>query len=152
MTSKAKDIVMKRNILLASGAAVVLASSSAVALGSAGAAAHLHTLKLHAKQLQTKELGKAHEVEADVLRSGGHRVGYSTESCFFGGQGEKCIVTITLKNGVMYGHYTFPITDGSTPTVARGKVKGGLGAYDGVKGKIKVRATSRMETLTIRYG
>ena len=109
------------------------------------------TLTFHATPLDHKNLGKSHEVEADVLRSGGHKVGYAAESCFFGGQGDKCSVTLTLEGGVLYGHYTFPITSSTAPTTAKGKITGGLASYTGATGTIKVHATTTSETITVTY-
>jgi hypothetical protein len=143
---------MNRTRLLTAATAAVAVTATVVAIGGAGASTPQQTLTLHGKPLQMKSLGKSHQVEVDVLRAAGRRVGYAAESCFFGGQGDKCAVTITLKNGVLYGHYTFPISNGAAPTTAKGKITGGLAGYAGVSGSIKVVATSSSETITVTYG
>jgi hypothetical protein len=141
---------MNRNVVLSAGAAAVLVVGAVTVATSAAAAGGSHTLVLTGKTLQTTSLGKSNSVEADVLTKAGKRVGYETESCNFGGTNDKCAVTITVKGGVLLGHITFPITNGTSPT-ATGKITGGLGAYTGSKGTIKVVSTANHGTITVKY-
>lgn len=142
---------MNRTALLASGAALTLATGSVVAVGTAIAAGKTHTLVLHGTTLSAKQIGKSYEVEANALHKSGKLVGYSTDSCFFGGTQDKCSVTYTLKGGDLYGHATFPITKG-TSSVAKGKITGGLGAFSGAKGTIKVQTSGpNAGTVTLKY-
>jgi hypothetical protein len=131
---------MKRVSILAAGALVTMGAGVGVA-AAANAGSHSHTLTLVGTRLQQTELGKSHAAETDALRANsrtGKRVGYATESCFFGGTGDRCSVTIALKGGFLVGRYTFPISNGSAPTTAKGKITGGIGAYKGAKGTLKL--------------
>lgn len=143
---------MNRTAALATGCATVALAGGVVATSSAIAAGSSHTVKFRGTQLQTMALGKSHEVEADVLRQAGKKVGYATETCDFGGTNDLCAVTYAIKGGVLYGHVTFPITQsGTAPSTAKGKITGGLGSYSGVKGSIKVVTSAGHGDYTITY-
>jgi hypothetical protein len=141
---------MNRTAVLATGCAAVMLAGGVVVAGSAIAAGGSHTLKLRGTILQQKELGPSHAVEVDTLRHAGKKVGYTTDSCFFGGQNDVCTVTFALKTGVLYGHVTFPITTGTSP-VAKGRITGGLGSYSGAKGTIRVLTSGHHGSYTLTY-
>jgi hypothetical protein len=143
---------MNRTTLLASGAALTLvAGTTFAAVGVASASGKTHTLVLHGTTLSTHEIGKSHEVEANTLRKGGKIVGYSTDSCDFGGTKDKCAVTYALEGGDLLGHVTFPITSGQSST-ATGKITGGLGSFTGARGTIKVQTGGpNAGTITLKY-
>jgi hypothetical protein len=146
---------MNRKIAAGAAAVVVLTGGGVLAVAtSAAAKTSSHTLKVTGKALDTRSLGKndSDVVAADKLISKGKVVGFSNASCHIGGTGDKCAVTFALKGGIIYGNYTFPITSsGIAPTTAKGKITGGAGTYTGVKGTIKIVATTRSGKITLTY-
>lgn len=143
---------MNRTSYVATGAlATLVAGSVFVAVGVAGASSATHSLTLHGKALSQKDLPKSNSIEADALSTHGKRVGYLTTSCNYGGTKDRCALSITLKGGILVGAITYPITTGAAATHAKGSITGGVGAFSGATGTVRVTATTRSETVHLTY-
>jgi hypothetical protein len=141
---------MNRNVVLGTGAVVVIAAGSLVVGGAASASGSPHTLHVTATVLKHINTSKTTFVETDTLTHRGKKVGFESQSCNDASQGVKCSVTFALKNGVLLGHSTSPITSTSTGTVA-GAITGGLGKYTGDKGRLKATIDGIHADFTIVY-
>jgi hypothetical protein len=141
---------MNRTVVLRAGVAAVVAAGALVLGGDALAASGSHTLHLTTTRLQFVNTSKTTFVQTEAVYRSKTKVGYETISCNDGGNQVVCSLSIALKNGMLLGHLTIPITSTESTSVS-GKVTGGLGAFTGDLGTIKGTITGKHSVYTVKY-
>jgi hypothetical protein len=141
---------MNRTGWLAAGAATVALAAGISAAGVALAAGNSHTLHLTTTRLQFVTPSHPTFVQTDAVYKSSTKIGYETLSCNTAGQQIVCSLSFALKNGMLLGHLTIPITS-TTSTDVTGTVTGGLGIYKGDRGTINGVITGKNSTYTVKY-
>lgn len=128
-----------KNTICTRAAALVLLGSTALALGTsgpgtAGPSGHETTMKVVARQLASKQLGRNRLVETDKILASGKVVGFSANTCAFdfSTSTAKCAIAVALQRGQLRARVTVNAKDGTST----GVVVGGTGAYRGARGTV----------------
>jgi hypothetical protein len=141
---------MNRTGWLGAGVAAAALAAGIAAAGVALAAGSSHTLHLTTTRLQFVTPSHSTFVQTDAVYRSSTKVGYETLSCNDSGQAILCSLSFAVKNGMLLGNLTIPITSTSSTAVS-GKVTSGLGVFKGDKGTITGVITGKHSTYTVKY-
>jgi hypothetical protein len=136
--------------LTAVGIGVAAVAVGTGALSAASAAPTSHTLRLTTTQVKDVIVGGT-DVATDRDAQNGATTGYDVTSCLVNPQTHLavCDVAVARQQGVIYGHATINVTNGT----GSGEVTGGARAFKGACGTIAVEPGSQPNSskITIVY-